>query len=103
MSNFVVEKRGDSVEIRFTSNLVASYVEDLRGELKKHISNKISKLTLNFAGLDMIDSMGIGLVVSTHNALAERDAYFEIINLSADLYKLMKVMRLEEHLNIKNI
>lgn len=101
MSNFIVERKEAEVEIKFKVNLVASIVEELRDILKKLISDSINKLTLNFLGIEMIDSMGIGLLVSIHNALIERDAELEIINLSADLIELFSIMKLNDHLVIK--
>ncbi len=101
MSNFKVENKGEQVIIKFTADLVASSVEDLRDVLKKLISDKINKMIMDFEGIEKIDSMGIGLLVSTHNALSEREAVLEVINLSSDLLDLFTVMRLNEHITIK--
>lgn len=96
MSSFVIDTKKESVEIRFVENLVANAVEDLRNYLKKLLSENVPKIIMNFQDIDMIDSMGIGLLVSTHNTLTSRNAEMLIVNLSPDLLELFSVMRLNE-------
>lgn len=101
MSNFIIEKNKESVEIRFTDNLVSNSVEILRNTLKKLLSENVPEIIMNFRDIDMIDSMGIGLLVSTHNTLSARDSHLILINLSADLLELFTVMRLNEFFTIR--
>ncbi len=101
MDSFKIDRKDELIEIGFTVNLVGSTVEELREILKKIISVSIKKLVLNFIGVEMIDSMGIGLLVSTHNAMIERNSEMEIINLSKDLYELFSVMQLHDALVLK--
>lgn len=101
MHSYIVENKNETVEIRFTDNLVSNAVEDLRGTLKKLLSENVPAITMNFQSIDMIDSMGIGLLVSTHNTLASRNSELIIINLSPDLLELFTVMRLNEFFTIR--
>lgn len=87
--------------IRFSDKLVSAAVEELRVSLKKLLSENISSITMDFQSIDMIDSMGIGLLVSTHNTLASRESELIICNLSPDLLELFTVMRLNEFFTIK--
>ena len=100
MNGFDINKTKDTVEIRFQDNLVSNAVEDLRDTLKKLLSENIDKIVMDFKSIDMIDSMGIGLLVSTHNTLTARDAELIISNLSPDLMELFTVMRLNEFFTI---
>lgn len=102
MSSLTVEREGDSALLRFSDNLVSEAVEDLRGTLKKLLSEDLINLTMNFQSVDMIDSMGIGLLVSTHNSLTARGGKLVINNLSPDLLELFTVMRLNEFFTIEN-
>ena len=101
MSSITVEKKAESAEIRFSENLVSDTVEDLRGTLKKLLSEQLNRITLNFQSIEMIDSMGIGLLVSTHNTLTARGGDLVIVNLSPDLLELFTVMRLNEFFTIE--
>lgn len=101
MNSFKVEKKRETVLISFTSKLVSAAVEELRGTLKKLLSENISSITMDFMSIDMIDSMGIGLLVSTHNTLTSRNSELIITNLSPDLLELFSVMRLDEFFTIK--
>lgn len=102
MSSITVEKKAESTEIRFSDNLVSETVEDLRAILKKLLSERMNRITVNFLDVEMIDSMGIGLMVSTQNTLTARDGELIIINLSPDLLELFRVMRLNEFFSIES-
>ena len=101
MSSFVLNKINETVEISFTDNLVTKAVEELRETLKKLLSENVKKINMNFKDIDMIDSMGIGLLVSTHNTLTARKSELLITNLSPDLLELFTVMRLNEFFTIE--
>lgn len=101
MSSFEVEINKKTVLIRFTDKLASAAVEELRGILKKLLSENISSITMDFKSISLIDSMGIGLLVSTHNTLSSRDSELIITNLSPDLLELFSVMRLNEFFTIK--
>jgi anti-anti-sigma factor len=101
MSSITVEKKAESAEILFGDNLVSETVEDLRGILKKLLSEQLNRITVNFHNVEMIDSMGIGLMVSTHNSLTARGGEMTITNLSSDLLELFTVMRLNEFFTIE--
>ncbi|MCK5347495.1 MAG: STAS domain-containing protein [Candidatus Heimdallarchaeota archaeon] len=101
MGSFIVDKKKNEVNIKFTDDLVSHAVEDLRETLKKLLSDSTSEIVLDFQSIDMIDSMGIGLLVSTHNTLTARNSRLIICNLSSDLLELFSVMRLNEFFTIK--
>lgn len=101
MSSITVERKADSAELRFSENLVSETVEDLRGTLKKLLSENVGRLVINFKSVEMIDSMGIGLLVSTHNTLTSRGGELTIVNLCPDLLELFSVMRLNEFFSIE--
>lgn len=49
----------------------------------------------------MIDSSGIGLLISIRNSLANYGgSEIELLNLSEDLKQLFKVMKLDNHFRI---
>lgn len=100
MSSIQVDKKAGSVELSFSMNLVSGTVEELRGTLKKLLTENIGRLIFNFHSVEMIDSMGIGLLVSTHNTLTARGGKMEIINLCPDLLELFTVMRLNEFFSL---
>lgn len=82
-------------------DIVSSMVMEFRDELKAIVAQQDVLLTLDFDGVQMIDSMGLGVLIATHNSLAKRNAQLELINISADILKLMQNMRLDQHFSIK--
>ena len=81
-------------------DIVSSVVDDLKKELKNALDSGISHLTLDLDQVTYIDSMGIGLLVATHNSLKKTDSTLELTHVSEEIKKLMNLMRLDQHLQI---
>ncbi len=54
-------------------------------------ANEPSLLILDFAGVDFMDSSGIGLVMGRYRALQKRHAEIHIINVSPYINKVMQL------------
>lgn len=81
--------------------IVASTIDELRQKFTDRIELHPESLTLDLAAVDMIDSMGLGLLVATHNSLLKRGCRLQLVNVSPDVYKLMTTMRLHKHFEIQ--
>ena len=82
-------------------SIVASMAENFRNKLLKMIEGGIKELVIDFDGVDRVDSMGIGVLVATHNSLTKVGGRLSIINVPEDMCKLFAVMRLNQHFEIK--
>ncbi|XPV77310.1 MAG: STAS domain-containing protein [Desulfovibrio sp.] len=81
-------------------NIVASDMEELKGSFKQMIADGLVNLTLDCSRLEIIDSIGIGLLVATHNSLAQKSGTLKLINTSPDIYNLLTTMRLHKHFTV---
>ena len=82
-------------------DIVASMAEEFRAELLKSVEEGVKELTADLDGVGVVDSVGLGVLISAHNSLQKNDGVFTVINASEDIYKLFKVMRLDRHFEVK--
>ncbi|MGE4553511.1 MAG: STAS domain-containing protein [Desulfovibrionaceae bacterium] len=78
----------------------AAEVEDLRGRLKALVDGGARHLVLDMDAVEILDSMGIGLLVAAHNTLRGVGGVFEVVNASPDVFNLLRTMRLDKHFSI---
>lgn len=81
-------------------DLTASTVDRVRDQLKTLLQCGTRELTVDLAGVQMVDSMGIGLLIQAHNSLAKVGGGLVVRNASADLLNLFRSMRLDKRFTI---
>ena len=101
MSTNTIDINGIIAVITIKQDLVASTVNDLRTMIKGSISDGVKNISVDLSGIKIVDSMGIGLLISTQNSLAKVGGSLEIVNISADIMDLFQSMRLDQHFTLK--
>ena len=101
MSTNSIEKNGDKAVLTLKQDLVASTVNDLRTMIQEAIKEGIKNISINMSGISVVDSMGIGLLISTQNSLSRLDGTLEVLNISTDIMNLFQSMRLDQHFSLK--
>ena len=101
MSTNTIDINGIIAVITIKQDLVASTVNDLRTMIKGSISDGVKNISVDLSGIKIVDSMGIGLLISTQNSLAKVGGSLEIVNISADIMDLFQSMRLGQHFTLK--
>lgn len=96
-----VIQEGDSTTIIPGMNIVASMAEDFKKELLSAIHTYGGNLVIDLAGVDMVDSVGLGVIIAAHNTLTQKGSTLEIINVSNDIYGLFSTMRLNRRFKIE--
>ena len=82
------------------NDIAAGEVQNFRTELLNLLSDNIKKLTVDLARVEMIDSSGIGVFISTQNSLKKNSGVLKVTNISADILKMFKTMRLDKHFEV---
>ena len=95
-----IRRDGNSAVIMPGSDIVASMAEPLRQELKKLMDSGVEDITIDFTGVEMLDSMGIGLLIAAHNSLSQKGAKLKVANAGKDILGLLGTMRLNMHFEI---
>ncbi len=96
-----VERDGQKAVVTLTRDLVASRAGEIKGELKKLVEDGVQELTVDMASVEMVDSAGIGVLVTTQNSLKKKDGGLKAVHLNTDLMDLFKTMRLDYHFQIE--
>ncbi len=72
-------------------------LKKMKEELKQALDDGAVKMAIDMSKVKMMDSMGIGLLIAAHNSLDKVGGQLELLNVSADILKLPKNMRLDKH------
>lgn len=82
-------------------DITASMAEDFRKDLRKFLNQGVVELTIDLTGVKMIDSVGLGVLIATHNSLENAGGSLSIKNASQNIYSLFNTMRLDQHFEVK--
>lgn len=81
-------------------DLVAARLPALRLKLRQTIEAGILHLTLDLAQTQMVDSAGIGLLISAHNSLKKAGGELTVTHASTDILNLFRTMRIHQHFGV---
>ncbi len=96
-----IERKDGLVTIKPGIDIISSQCESLKQEFLEIINSGEKKIVIDLSETEMIDSSGIGLLISIRNSLSNNGGgEIELINMSDDLCHLFKVMRLDNHFTI---
>ena len=82
-------------------DIVASMADELRAQLKDIVAQLAGPLTIDLARVELIDSVGIGLLIAVHNTLSKKGGRLTLAHVSPDLATLLRTMRLDKHFSIQ--
>lgn len=82
------------------TDVVATHVPALRERLREFISEGVRQLSLDLSKVQMVDSAGIGLIISTHNSLRKLGGVLELTGVAPELGDLFRGMRMHQHFRI---
>jgi len=77
-------------------DLTAGTVDAVRTRLKDLLQSGAKDLTVDLAGVQMVDSMGIGLLIQANNSVTKGGGTFRVVNPSEELTELFRSMRLDK-------
>jgi len=92
-----VSEKDKEVIVTPTGDVVAEHVEELKNEIVELVHYEYKHIIVDFKNVEMIDSMGIGMLVSTKNSLKRIDGELTVMNLTNDIMEMFKLMNLEKH------
>ena len=81
-------------------DLVAATVDAQRTAFKGLLAGGAKEVVVDLAGVMMVDSTGIGLLIQVHNTLAKGGGRLSIRHASENILGLFKSMRLDSRFNI---
>lgn len=99
MIEYKMSRNGHIATIDLFEKLTAADVPALQSQLKEEIDAGSSEIVFNFAQVRVLDSTGIGLLIATSNHLIQTNGSVKLVNVSPDIFKLLKTMRLVDRLH----
>jgi anti-anti-sigma factor len=75
-------------------------VPEFKQELASLLEDSPAEVRLDLTGAGMMDSIGIGVIIATHNSMKKKGGKLIIVNASENIIKHFKSMRLDQHLNL---
>ncbi len=88
------------IKVSISCDITGDKTNELKDLILAEINAEISDVQMDMKECDMIDSTGIGVLILTQNNLKPASKKLEIINLSEDMIKMFRIMRLDKHFTI---
>jgi anti-anti-sigma factor len=92
---------GEKVIVKPGQDIVSGIAAELRQEFKSLVGGGTTDISVDLSGVDLIDSVGLGLLISVYNSLVKVDGRFEVVKASKNLQELFKNMRLDKHFTVR--
>ncbi len=97
----VVTREDNKAVVRPTGdNIVAATLPELRLKLREMLEEGVRELVVDLADIRMVDSSGIGLLMSAFNSLRKVGGQLAVVNASEDLLALFQTMRMHQHFSV---
>ena len=103
MSSSEITTSGTAIQVKPGRNIVASMTDEFRSELHVLVQEKPDQIIIDMAGVEMVDSVGIGVMIAVHNSLTKNGGTLKIINADKNILNLFKTMRLNRHFAVEGV
>jgi serine/threonine-protein kinase RsbW len=95
--NTIVTLKNREAMIHPAGDVVAERVPELRSALREAMANGAREMTIDFANVEMVDSTGLGLLISAHNSISKAGGRLAVIHASKEILELFRSMRIHQH------
>lgn len=90
----LTKKKGDELRLAPKGDLVASTVEEQRASMMKALETAGTKVVLDLTEVEIIDSLGITLVLGLFKSCQKSGAAFSIEGVKPDILRVFKLFNL---------
>ncbi len=96
-----ISKKGNIFDVKPSVDFVASVADELKDELLTIIRQSPDEICLDLTGVKMIDSIGIGVLVATHNTITKAGGRLKLVNVGPNICDVISTMRLDRHFTVE--
>jgi anti-anti-sigma factor len=96
-----VQRSGLTLTVVPKGVLGADRVGELRPEVREQIAGGARDVIFDLREVHALDSTGIGFMIATHNTLQGCGGALRVIEVRADILRLLTTMRLDRHFSIE--
>jgi anti-sigma B factor antagonist len=98
--NVEIRRSGDAATVAPHGDIVASSVPELRPAMRDLVRAGVRGVTVDLAETTMIDSTGVGLLLSAFNSLRSVQGTLAVVNASPEIVELLHTMRINQHFEV---
>lgn len=80
--------------------IVAASIPELRIKMRGIVEEGVRELVVDLTDVQMVDSSGIGLLISAYNSLRKVGGRLAVIHASAEILELFQTMRMHQHFSV---
>ncbi len=96
-----IEESEAEVIIKPGKSLVAEVIRELKTELLNRIKED-KELIIDLDGIKMVDSSGLGVLVSAQNSLKKQNRQPILRNIAPKIRGMPEIMRLDKHFKLES-
>ena len=93
-------KESTAAVVQPEGDLAGAALPPFRAKLRDMVAAGTLHLTVDLAHAQMVDSAGIGLLISAHNSLKKAGGELAVIHASKDILDLFRTMRIHQHFSV---
>jgi anti-anti-sigma factor len=72
-----------------------------KGELLSAVDSSEGTLIIDLDGVNMVDSVGIGVIIAVYNSLSQANRQLKVVNVAQDIFGLFSTMRLNRRFTVE--
>jgi anti-anti-sigma factor len=88
----IVRPAGDSI--------VAASIPELRSKMREVLADGVRELVVDLTGVQMVDSSGIGLLISAYNSLSKTGGTLAVVHASTEILELFRTLRMHQRFSV---
>ncbi len=96
-----ITKNENQILVKPGQDVVASMANEFRSELHNLVQESPEIIIIDLDGVEMVDSVGIGVMIATHNSLNKAGGELKVTNVAKDIFSLFCTMRLDRHFTVE--
>ena len=100
MTDVTVTREDNKAVIQPVGDLVAASVPALRSTMRGIVGEGVRELVVDLTNAQMVDSTGIGLLISAHNSLLRAGGRLAVVHASKEILDLFMTMRIHQHFSV---
>jgi anti-anti-sigma factor len=100
MSQAIISREKDKAVVQPQGDITAASVPQLRLAVRGIVSEGVRDVVMDLSKVQMVDSSGLGLLISAHNSLQKVGGHLSVIRATQDILSLFQMMRIHQHFNV---
>jgi anti-anti-sigma factor len=98
--SFQMLRDGETTVVRPEGDVVASSMAELRPAMRELVRSGSRSVVVDLQQTTIVDSTGLGLLLSAYNSLRQVEGKFAVVNASEELLDLFHSLRIHQHFQV---